>query len=65
MTPKTGGRMGDSNEPELFMESFYPIVSARQRELGTIIGDSLSCKGPLHDRWDDLAFGGFIDDLIR
>ena len=28
LRPGTGGRMGDSSEPELFMGSFYPLVSS-------------------------------------
>eukprot|EP00959_Pyramimonas_sp_CCMP1952_P145998 3057163-Pyramimonas_sp.AAC.1 len=33
--PCSGGRMGDSNEPELFMESFYPLIIDWDAELRT------------------------------
>eukprot|EP00959_Pyramimonas_sp_CCMP1952_P085276 1783064-Pyramimonas_sp.AAC.1 len=39
LRPGTGGRMGDSNEPELFMESFYPLVVQWSQEMAQVQGN--------------------------
>eukprot|EP00959_Pyramimonas_sp_CCMP1952_P205337 4294002-Pyramimonas_sp.AAC.1 len=33
LRPGTGGGMGDSNKPELFMESVYPLVKQWPQEM--------------------------------
>eukprot|EP00959_Pyramimonas_sp_CCMP1952_P311884 6527348-Pyramimonas_sp.AAC.1 len=38
LRPGTGGRMGDSNEHELFMGSFYPLVGEWDQEMAEVQG---------------------------
>eukprot|EP00959_Pyramimonas_sp_CCMP1952_P173133 3618027-Pyramimonas_sp.AAC.1 len=39
LRPGTGGRMGDSNEPEFFMESFHPLVMQLSLEMAQVQGN--------------------------
>ncbi|CAK0843916.1 unnamed protein product [Prorocentrum cordatum] len=63
--PCSGGRMGDSNEPELFMESFYPLIIDWDAELTAVIGDGLTCTDPITGNAHRIDMGAFIDDIAR
>jgi hypothetical protein len=63
--PGSGGRMGDSNEPELFMESVYPLIIDWDAELTAVIGDGLICTSPITGTAHRIDMGAFIDDIVR
>ncbi|CAK0885294.1 unnamed protein product [Prorocentrum cordatum] len=63
--PGSGGRMGDSNEPELFMESFYPLIIDWGAGLNAVIGDGLICTNPITGTAHRIDMGAFIDDIAR
>eukprot|EP00959_Pyramimonas_sp_CCMP1952_P319265 6680609-Pyramimonas_sp.AAC.1 len=44
--PRSGGRIGDSNEPELFMQAFYKPVSRRKQEMSNMTGPLLQSRRP-------------------
>ena len=67
LRPRSGGRMGDSNEPELFMGAFYPRVEEWNGDIKLLLGDHFAARSPLDEDGDmvSLGMGGFVDDLVR
>ncbi|CAK0806572.1 unnamed protein product [Prorocentrum cordatum] len=63
--PQSGGRMGDGDEPELFMECFYPLITEWDRELADIIGDGLAATSPITGNSCRVDMGAFLYDIIR
>ena len=65
LAPQCGGRMGCSNEPEIFMGIFNPAVADWNRRMYQVTGRSMVCTPP----WEGMAcagdMGAFLDDLIR
>ena len=63
--PTEGGRMGDSNEPELFMGTFYKPVERWHESLTEVTSPLFESICPITNTTQDLSRGGFIDDLIK
>ena len=57
--------MGDSNEPELFMGSFYPLVSRWNEEMAEVQGNQFQVVCPFSSEQFDAHLGAFIDDLFK
>eukprot|EP00959_Pyramimonas_sp_CCMP1952_P383957 8046837-Pyramimonas_sp.AAC.1 len=62
LRPGTGGRMGDSNEPEFFMGSFHPLVSQWEAQMAEVQGDPFGVVCPFTSTTHKGHLGAFIDD---
>eukprot|EP00959_Pyramimonas_sp_CCMP1952_P472577 9500270-Pyramimonas_sp.AAC.1 len=65
LRPASGGRMGDSNEPEFFMGNFYGPVIRWKLQMKDLTGPLLQATCPITQKPQDLSLGAFIDDLIK
>ena len=65
MKTGTGGLMGDSNEPELFMENFYACVKNYAAWTHDAISSPLLARSPVTGRWHNASLGLFVDDIVR
>eukprot|EP00959_Pyramimonas_sp_CCMP1952_P390538 8184004-Pyramimonas_sp.AAC.1 len=65
LRPGTGGRMGDSNEPELFMGSFYPFVEEWGQEMAEVQGQPFPVRRPFAEQAFPGHIGAFADDLFK
>eukprot|EP00959_Pyramimonas_sp_CCMP1952_P331627 6944276-Pyramimonas_sp.AAC.1 len=63
--PGTGGRMGDSNEPELFMGSFYPPVEEWEQEMAEVQGHAFQVQCPFAEQVFPGRIGAFVGDLFK
>lgn len=64
MKAGTGGLMGDSNEPEIFMQGYYDMLEvglAKTRNLS----NPLMVTNPMDSRLHDASLGPYIDDIFR
>ena len=57
--------MGDSNEPELLMESFYACVKNYAAWTHDAISSPLLALSPVTGRWHNASLGLFVDDIVR
>eukprot|EP00959_Pyramimonas_sp_CCMP1952_P071690 1497493-Pyramimonas_sp.AAC.1 len=65
LRPGAGGRVGDSNEPELFMGSFYPLVEEWQQEMAEVQGQPFQVQCPFTEQVFPGRIGAFVDDLFK
>ena len=65
LTPASGGRMGDSNEPEFFMESFNPLVREWNYRMFLPAVRELVIQCPIFGGKVAGDMGSFLDDLVR
>ena len=65
MRPTTGGLMGDSNEPEIFMEGYYNALSWCVSDTHQMITEPTIVLCPITGEEHNASLCAFIDDLFR
>eukprot|EP00959_Pyramimonas_sp_CCMP1952_P280575 5864843-Pyramimonas_sp.AAC.1 len=65
LQPRTGGRMGNSNEPELVMESVYPLASQWCQEMAEVQGIPFQVQRPSSAASLDARIGAFTDASFK